>query len=53
LLKIKNKYREPIILFFFEQKTYEEISDILRVPINTVGTFISRGKKELKELLKK
>ncbi len=53
LLKIKNKYREPIILFFSEEKTYEEISDILRIPINTVGTFISRGKKELKELLKK
>ncbi len=49
---IELKYREPLILFYFEQKTYEEISDILRMPISTVGTLISRGKKMLKEQLK-
>jgi len=53
LLKLKEKYREPLILFYFEERSYEEISDILKIPVNTVGTFISRGKKELKELLKK
>ncbi len=51
LLRIKEKYREPIILYYFEQKTYEEISDILRLPRNTVGTLIMRGKKMLKEFL--
>ena len=51
--KIKEKYREPIILFFFEEKSYEEISDILKIPTSTVGTLISRGKKNLKEFLKK
>jgi RNA polymerase sigma-70 factor, ECF subfamily len=50
---IKIKYREPIILFYFEQKSYEEISDILRIPISTVGTLISRGKKIIKEKLEK
>jgi len=53
LTKLKEKYRDPIVLFFFEEKTYEEISDILKIPVNTVGTFISRGKKHLKDLLKK
>lgn len=48
---LRPKYREPLILFFFEQKSYEEISDILRLPKNTVGTLISRGKKALKEKL--
>ena len=51
LSKIKEKYREPIILYYFEQKSYEEISDILRLPRNTVGTLIMRGKKMLKEYL--
>lgn len=51
--KIKEKYREPIILFFFEEKSYEEISDILKIPTSTVGTLISRGKNSLKEFLKK
>jgi RNA polymerase sigma-70 factor (ECF subfamily) len=51
LSSIKQKYREPIILFFFEQKTYEEISEILRLPINTVGTLIARGKQNLKKII--
>ncbi|MFA6547870.1 MAG: RNA polymerase sigma factor [Candidatus Magasanikbacteria bacterium] len=50
---LKEKYREPIILYFFEQKSYEEISDILHIPINTVGTLIMRGKNALKEFLEK
>jgi RNA polymerase sigma-70 factor (ECF subfamily) len=45
------KYREPLLLFFFEGKSYEEISDILRIPKNTVGTLILRGKKQIKESL--
>lgn len=46
------KYREVIILRYFEDKSYEEISEILRMPANTVGTFINRGKKELKNHFK-
>lgn len=43
-------YRAPLTLFYFEEKTYYEISDILRIPIGTVGTRINRGKKYLKKL---
>ena len=53
IMQLKEKYREPLILFFFEEKTYEEIGDILKIPINTVGTLIARGKKNLKEILEK
>lgn len=53
LSTLKIKYREPLILYFFEQKSYEEISDILHIPISTVGTLISRGKNALKEFLEK
>lgn len=38
-------YREPLLLFFLEDKSYDEISDILRMPISTVGTKINRAKK--------
>lgn len=51
--QMKEKYREPIILYFFEQKTYEEISDILRIPCSTVGIRIMRGKKIIKDFLEK
>lgn len=47
------KYREPIVLFYLEELSYEEISDVLRIPKNTVGTLILRGKKMMKDNLEK
>lgn len=46
-------YREALILRFLEEKSYEEIMDILRLPKGTVATLISRGKKILHERLRK
>lgn len=43
---IKNlpiKYKEVMLLRYFEDSSYEEISDILRIPKNTVGVRITRG----------
>jgi RNA polymerase sigma-70 factor (ECF subfamily) len=50
---IDEKYREPIILRFFEHKEYDEISDILEIPIGSVGTLLHRGKKQLASALNK
>ena len=51
LAKINLKYREALILRFFEEKDYNEISDILQKPLGTVATLINRAKKKLKEEL--
>ena len=51
LNQLEPKYRNPIILRFFEYKEYDEISDILKIPIGTVGTLISRGKKKLQAII--
>lgn len=51
LNKLEDKYKDPIILYYFEDKNYEEISDILKIPKNTAGTLIHRGKKQLKIIL--
>lgn len=53
LKKLKAKYREPIILYYFEDKDYGEISDILRIPTSTVGVRLKRGRDELKKLYEK
>ncbi len=53
LEQIDEKYREPIILRFFEHKEYDEISDILEIPIGSVGTLLHRGKKQLAGVLNK
>lgn len=46
---LDEKYRAAIILRYFEHKEYDEISDILKIPIGSVGTLIHRGKKLLAE----
>ena len=46
------KYKEVVILKYLENKTYEEISDIIKKPINTVGTLINRSKKQLNNIIK-
>lgn len=46
------KYREVIILKYLEDKTYEEISDIIKKPTNTVGTLINRAKNKLNHIIK-
>lgn len=43
-------YSEPLSLFFLEEKSYEEISDILRLPIGTLGTRINRAKILMKKI---
>jgi len=42
---LPEKYRTVILLFFLEDKSYDEISDILQIPINTVWTLLNRAKK--------
>ncbi|MDP2812272.1 MAG: RNA polymerase sigma factor [bacterium] len=45
------KYKEVLLLRYFEDKDYQEISDILKKPMGTVATLINRAKKQLKEKL--
>lgn len=42
------KYRDVLVLRFFEDKDYREISDILQKPMGTVATLINRAKTQLR-----
>ncbi len=46
-------YSEPLELYFIEEKSYDEISDILQIPIGTVGTRINRAKILMKKICQK
>lgn len=48
LNKLPLKYRAPLVLCYLQDRSYQDISDILRLPLGTVGTRINRGKKILK-----
>jgi len=49
--KLELKYKEVIILYFFEKKSYEEISDILHTTVSNVGVMLNRAKTKLKQFL--
>ncbi len=53
LAHVEPKYREILILYFIEDLSYKEISEILRIPIGTVGVRIMRAKDALREAYKK
>jgi len=50
LMELPVKYREVLILKFFEVKSYREISDILKKPEGTIATLINRAKKKFKKI---
>ena len=51
--KLKPKYKEAIILHYIEDLSYKEISDILQIPVGTVGIRIMRGREALKDVYQK
>lgn len=51
VLSLKEKYRMPIHLHYYEGYSIKEISQILDAPAATVGTRLARGRKELKKII--
>lgn len=51
--KLKPDFKEVIVLKFFEDKAYSEISDILQKPMGTVATLLSRAKIQFKKIYEK
>lgn len=51
--KLKPHYQEVINLRYFQELTYQEISDQLNEPINNVKVKLLRAKKLLAEIIKK
>ncbi|MCK5212042.1 sigma-70 family RNA polymerase sigma factor [Candidatus Parcubacteria bacterium] len=50
--RLEEKHREVLVLKFIEEKSYQEISDILRRPMGTVASLINRAKQEFKKASK-
>lgn len=48
LIQLPEDYRDVLVLFYLEEKSYKEISDILKRPINSVSVMINRAKLKLK-----
>ena len=48
LRRLKGKEREAVRLFYLESRSYEEISTELHIPVNTIGSILSRARKKLR-----
>lgn len=53
LSKISPAHREVLTLYYLEEMSYKEVSEVLHIPINSVGVRISRAKKELRSEIDK
>ena len=49
--KLPEKYKTVIILYYMEDSSYQEIADILAVPVGTVMSRLSRAKQMMKKAL--
>jgi RNA polymerase sigma-70 factor (ECF subfamily) len=49
---VSPKYKEVLVLKYFEEMSYEDISDILKIPEGTVAIRLNRAKKAMLKLLK-
>jgi RNA polymerase sigma-70 factor, ECF subfamily len=51
LREVEEPFSVPLTLFYLEQFSYQEIADVLDVPIGTVMSRLSRGKTRLRQRL--
>jgi RNA polymerase sigma-70 factor (ECF subfamily) len=51
LLELTEEFRSPVILYYFEEFSYQEIADQMGVPIGTVMSRLSRAKAFLRRQL--
>ena len=48
--ELSPKAREILVLFYLEEFSYQEIADILQVPMGTVGVRLKRARESLKDI---
>jgi len=49
--RLRGKYRRCVHLRYVEERSYDDIAEIMRLPVGTVGTYLHRARKELKQML--
>ncbi|WP_288682542.1 RNA polymerase sigma factor [uncultured Eubacterium sp.] len=53
LRKLSLKYREVLVLYYYQEYSTKEISDILQLSVNTVKSRLQRGREKLAKIIKK
>jgi len=50
---LPEKYRQVVTLFYMEDRSYEEVSRLLDLPMGTVKTYLHRARKDLAAALRR
>ena len=48
---LPERYRPAVMLFYMEDKSYEEVARLLDLPMGTVKTYLHRARKQLAEAI--
>ena len=51
LAALPEQYREPLVLKYLSGLSYQEISQVMDLPVSTIETRLFRGRNQLKQLL--
>ncbi len=51
VMQLPNEYKLPIYLFYYENYSCVEIAKMMKVPENTIYSYLSRGRKKLKIMI--
>jgi RNA polymerase sigma-70 factor (ECF subfamily) len=53
LLGIKDRFRIPLVLYYFDDFSVELIADLCQIPVGTVKSRLHKGRALLKQILEK
>jgi RNA polymerase sigma-70 factor (ECF subfamily) len=51
IAELPEKYRVPLVLRFLEDLTYQQIAEVMELPVSTIETRLYRGKALLQKRL--
>ncbi len=51
--ELGSRYREVLMLYYYENMKYEDIADVVHAPRSTVGVWMARAKRQLKVICEK
>lgn len=51
ILKLDEKYRIPLILYYFQDLSYQQVADVLNISLSAVKTRLFRAKDGLKKII--
>ncbi|RGH72965.1 hypothetical protein DW793_05320 [Ruminococcus sp. AM31-15AC] len=51
IFRLPPKYRDSIYLYYFEELSVQEISQLTNIKENTIKTHLKRGREQLKDMI--